>query len=26
VLTVLRQPRRMRSTLWSIWSMAHDLP
>ncbi len=26
VLTVLGQPRRMRSTLWSIWSMAHDLP
>jgi len=26
VLTVLQQPRRMRSTLWSIWSMAHDLP
>jgi len=26
VLTCLQQPRRMRSTLWSIWSMAHDLP
>jgi 3-oxoacyl-[acyl-carrier protein] reductase len=26
VRTVLQQPRRMRSTLWSIWSMAHDLP
>ena len=26
VLTVLQQPRRMRSTIWSIWSMAHDLP
>ncbi|WP_024286498.1 SDR family oxidoreductase [Cellulomonas sp. KRMCY2] len=26
VLTCLKQPRRMRSTLWSIWSMAHDLP
>lgn len=26
VLTVLRQPRRMRTTSWTIWSMAHDLP
>ena len=26
VLTCLRQPRRMRSTSWTIWSMAHDLP
>ncbi|WP_298458736.1 SDR family oxidoreductase [uncultured Cellulomonas sp.] len=26
VLTCLQQPRRLRSTLWSIWSMAHDLP
>lgn len=26
VRTVLQQPRRMRSTLWSIWSMVHDLP
>lgn len=26
VLTVLRQPRRLRTTSWTIWSMAHDLP
>lgn len=26
VLTVLQQPRRMRSTLWSIWPMSADLP
>lgn len=26
VLTVLQQPRRMRSTLWSIWPMSTDLP
>ena len=26
VLTCLRQPRRMRSTSWTIWSMAHALP
>jgi 3-oxoacyl-[acyl-carrier protein] reductase len=26
VLTALRQPTRVRTTLWSLWSMAHDLP
>ena len=26
VVTCLRQPRRMRTTSWTIWSMAHDLP
>ena len=26
VLTCLRQPRRLRSTSWTIWPMAHDLP
>ncbi|GMA84894.1 hypothetical protein GCM10025868_01440 [Angustibacter aerolatus] len=24
VVTVLRQPRRMRTALWSMWSMAED--
>lgn len=26
VLTALRQPRRLRTTSWTIWPMAHDLP
>lgn len=26
VLTCLRQPRRLRTTSWTIWPMVHDLP